>query len=319
MFWTKNEDPRPCGVNLDELMIALSATTLKVNQKGNSLVVKHTKLRTIVQVDKPGNIESEDESIKAIVTIKTYLPKEIFSLLPTPESTVAMNAMVTTGALTVEKGKLFIGSRLTIYEKEDAWRSLHFPLLLFATIGNAESLLGAMRIVFTDSEPEVITPLKSDSDWIDEDLYQVERNLSTICVCTAEHQGLTAEFGLRDGEVSAANGDHRTALWQLRTDEPHPIMGGGLFCLLQMPHQIDDESKLNRIIILLNQMEMELHDLPPHFGAWCVGRMGGNLAYNSFLSNSFHSVNGIALHFSIWANARAQWANAMLASIGVSA
>lgn len=120
MFWTKKDDPRPCGVNLDELMIVLSATNLMVKQKGNSLIVKHPKMQTIVQVDKPSEIESEDGSIKAIVTIKTYLPKEILSLLPTPESTVAMNKMVTTGALTVEKGKLFVGSRLTIYEEEDA-------------------------------------------------------------------------------------------------------------------------------------------------------------------------------------------------------
>lgn len=159
----------------------------------------------------------------------------------------------------------------------------------------------------------------SESKWTDEDLDRVERNLSTICVCNPGHQGLTAEFGLRDGEVSAAIGHHRTALWQLRTDEPHPEMGGGLFCILQMPHQIDDESKLNKIIIQLNQMEMAPHDMPPHFGAWCIGRMDNNPAYVSFLPNTLHSVNGIALNFSIWANARAQWANAMLASLGVIA
>jgi hypothetical protein len=311
MFWNKKVNPSTHGVLLDELAQLLSASNLGVKQNGNELIVQHSKLETRVMVEKPEIAETENGLIKAVVTIKTYLPKEILQILSTPESTVTMNAMATLGALTADSGKLFIGSRLTIYEEEDAC-NIHLPLLLFSTINNADSLLGAMRRTFTSAKLN-----ESDSNWEEKDLEQVERIISTIFVCTTGGLSLTAEFGLREGEISAATGHHRTALWQLRADEPHPEMGGGLFCILQLPHQVSDKSKLTKIIVQLNQMEMSAHDLPPHFGAWCVGRMGDNPAYVSFLPNVLHSVDGIAVNFSIWANARAQWANAMLASLGV--
>ena len=77
-----------------------------------------------------------------------------------------------------------------------------------------------------------------------------------------------------------------TALWQLHADQPHPEMGGGLFCVLQMPHQIKDAKKLAQLIMQLNRMEWAPQDLAPHFGAWCHGRVGMNLAYVSFLPNA---------------------------------
>ena len=84
---------------------------------------------------------------------------------------------------------------------------------------------------------------------------EVRKFLSLQCVCTSEGSGLTAEFPLRDGAVSAAMGDHHTALWQLAADHAHPEMGGGLFCLLEMPHQVKDEKTLAKLVTKLNQME----------------------------------------------------------------
>jgi hypothetical protein len=182
------------------------------------------------------------------------------------------------GALTFDGGKIFIGSRLTIYEAEDAWRTLHLPLLLFNIIGGPEALLGAIRRTFLGEEQQ-----GGDSMWTERHLAQVERYLSQLCVCTTGGLGLTAEFGLREGAVSAVAGDHRTALFQLVADQPHPELGGGLFCLLQMPHQLGDARRLNQVCLQLNKMEMAAHDLPPHFGAWCPGRLGDNTAYASFL------------------------------------
>ncbi len=311
MFWNKKAEPKPFGVALDELQMILSATNLTVKQDGNALVVKHPNMETRVEVSRPKDVESENGPIKAVVTIKTYLPKELAQIFSKPEATVSFNPMVTLGGLTVENGKVYIGSRLTIYEQEDAW-NVHLPLLLFATIGNAESLLGAMRRTFSGEEAN-----DSPSEWTEEDFEQAEGYLSRMSVCTTGGLGLTAEFGLRDGEISAAAGHHRTALWRMNADQPHPEMGGGLFCLLQLPHEVEDESRLNKILIQLNQMEMAPHDLPPHFGAWCVGNLGNNPAYVSFVPNSLHEVNGIAVNFSIWAFARSQWANAMLASLGI--
>ncbi|MFN8704930.1 MAG: hypothetical protein ACK5X0_22790, partial [Rhodospirillales bacterium] len=193
---------------------------------------------------------------------------------------------------------------------EDAWR-IQFPLVLFATIGGVDSIIGATRRMF-GGEPAK----DGDTDWDEDDFEFVQSQLSRICVCTTGGKGLTAEFGLKPGAVSAGLGNHETALWRMMGGQPHPELGGGLFCLLQLPHQIKNEEKLHKVVNELNRMEMESHDLPPHFGAWCVGKLGNNPAYVAFLPNALHQAPGIALNVSIWALARAQWANAMLVALG---
>jgi hypothetical protein len=94
--------------------------------------------------------------------------------------------------------------------------------------------------------------------------------------------------------------------------QPHPEFGGGLFYLLEMPQSIDNEVKLERVIASLNRHEMTGGDLPPHFGAWCVGGRGDNPAYVSFLPNALHATAGIATNMSIWAFNRAHLADALL-------
>lgn len=206
-----------------------------------------------------------------------------------------------------------MGSRLTIYEQEDAWRTLQLPLLMFATIGATDAILGGLRRAMGDGQGR-----GGASRWTERDLAQVEGYLSRLSVCTTGGLGLTAEFGLKQGAGSAVVGDHRTALFQLLADQPHPEFGGGLFCLLQMPHQVADSDRLAQVCLQLNRMEMAAHDLPPHFGAWCPGRLGTNPAYVSFLPNAMRNVSGIAVNPGFWAMNRAQWAGAMLPALGVS-
>jgi len=311
MFGYKKADPRPFGVPLDDLEAALAQTTLTTKRDGHSLIVTHPSFATRVDVLAPANRGAENRPIKAVVQVRTDLPRELAARFSKPEMTVAMNAMATLGALTYDDGKVFVGSRLTMYEAEQAW-NIQFPLLLSSVIASTDSLLGAMRRTFAGESAET-----SASAWGERDFEQVQAYLSRLCVCTTDRMGLSAEFGLRDGAISAATGDRDTALWELLADQPHPEMGGGLFCLLQLPHQFRDESRLDSALLRLNQMEMAPHDLPPHFGAWCRGRIGNNPAYVSFLPNDIHSVAGIAVNVSFWALNRARWANAMLSSTGV--
>lgn len=306
----RKPNPRPLGVPLDGLEKALQPTTLETSRDGDALVVRHEKLVSRVEVIPPANPETEDGPISAVVTIKTPLPEELTSFVDNPNLIGAINSMATLGAVTEDGGDYFFGSRLTVYEQEDAW-NIQFPLLLFTIIGGVDSLLGATRRMFT-KEP----PAGGESEWTEGDLDLVHSYLSRISVCNTGGLGLTAEFGLKADAVSAAAGDHETALWQLMADQPHPELGGGLFCLLELPHQIPDEVKLDRMLGELNRMEMAPHDLPPHFGAWCRGNLQNNPAYVSFLPNALHSAEGIALNASLWALNRAQWADAMLVASG---
>ena len=114
-----------------------------------SLIVQNGNLNTRIEVIPPANRECGDATIKAVVQIKTELPKEIVAGFRIgPELAGTFNRMATLGALTTEKDCYFIGSRLTIYEQEGAWK-LHRGVLLSTAILAADSLLGAVRRVFT--------------------------------------------------------------------------------------------------------------------------------------------------------------------------
>ena len=316
MFWNKKSDPNPLGVPLGDLLALLQPTSIEASLKGNALIARHEHYTIRIEVVPPATRDSEYGPIRAVVRMITELPKPLLALFhgKEAESVAAFNAFAALGALYTEQGTVSIGSRLTVYESESAWHTLHLPLLLFTTICGSEAILGGVRRSFRKEEER-----GGASDWTESDFEQVRAALSRLCVCTTGGLGLTAEFGLSERAVSAAAGDQNTAMFQLMGDQPHPELGGGVFCLLQMPHQLRDEKRLQQMCLNLNNMEMAADNLPPHFGAWCPGRQGNNLGYVSFFPNALHSVSGVAVNAAIWAMNRAQRANAMLASLGVRA
>ena len=316
MFWNKKNDPNPLGVALGDLKVMLEPTSIKASIEGNALIARHEHYKIRVEVVPPETRESENGPVKAVVRMITELPAPIINLFKgkEAEAIAAFNSFAALGALTYDNGKIFIGSRLTIYEQEDSWRTLHLPLLMFTTICGSEAILGGIRRTFGSEARR-----GGESKWDDHDFDDVEGYLTKVCVCSTGSKGLTAEFGLSEGATSAMIGDHKTALFQMSGNEPHPELGGGLFTVLQLPHQVADEERLQQICMQLNKMEMAAHDLPPHFGAWCQGKIGNNPAYVSFYPNALYSVSGIATNVAFWALNRAQWANAMLASLGVRA
>jgi len=315
VFWNKKPASDPLGVPLAELEALLTRASVKTSLKDGALVASHQHYATRIDVVPPESRDSPNGPIRAVVRIVTELPAPMQVIFKGREASAlsGFNAFSALGALYSEGGTVRVGSRLTIYEAENAWASLHLPVLFFATVFGADAILGSMRRVMAEEAER-----GGKSDWTLSDFRQVEGYLSRVCVCTLGNGGLTAEFGLADGAVSAARGDHRTALFQLIADQPHPELGGGLFCLLQMPHRFSEEEQLQRVCLKLNRMEMEALDRPPHFGAWCPGRLGNNPAYAMFLPNAVHSVSGIATNTAFWAMIRARMANEMLASMGVS-
>lgn len=325
MFWHKKTDQNPLGVPLGDLQAMLAPTTIKTTLKGNALLARHEQYTVRIEVAPPATRESENGPIRAVVRMTTDLQRKLLPMFQGRENstTAVFNAFAALGALYSDRGTIQLGSRLTIYEEDivaldgrfhgDSWGTLHLPLLLFTTIVGNEAILGGMRRTMATEAPRV-----GDSDWSDQDFEQVEGYLSRVCTCTTGGMGLSAEFPLVKGAVSAAGGHQETALFQMTADEPHPELGGGLFCLLQMPHQVKDEDALHQICMRLNTMEMAADDLPPHFGAWCPGRLGNNPSYISFLPNPLYNASGIATNAAFWAMNRATWAHKVLTKMGVS-
>ena len=312
MFWKKKADQSPLGVPLGDLALMLSTGTIKTSFDGNALLAKHEHFTTKVEVVPPAPGATTDEPIKASVQVTTELPAPMQKMMKGREieSAAAFNPMAALGALTCDKSRIYVGSRLTIFEREDAWRQLHLPLLLFTVIGGTDGILGAMRRTF-GGEP----PNEEQSEWDEDDFECLEERMSRFCVCSSGGLGFTAEFGLEPGAKSVATG-HRTALFELRADQPHPELGGGLFVLLQLPHQLAGARQVHEACARMNLLEMAAADLPPHFGAWCPGRMGTNLAYVSFLPNPLHAAPNIAMNATMWGIHRAEWASKQLGKLG---
>jgi hypothetical protein len=77
--------------------------------------------RLVIDVTPPANPETDASKICAIVTIKTLLPRDVVSMIGRPHMAAAVNATATLGALYRDKDGFYVGSRLTVYEQDDAW------------------------------------------------------------------------------------------------------------------------------------------------------------------------------------------------------
>ena len=309
------EEQSPLGVPLSDVAALLQRAGIEVHWQGSTLFAQKRLYPVRIEVVQPSLQDAESGPIRAVVRIVSDVHEQLQGVFKGRGASMiaVMNSMAALGAMYTEDGRVRIGSRLTLHAADDVWNALHLPLL-FETIGcTVEALFGGFRRRLAGVEPETI-----DSHWIDDDLTQVRTQLERICVCTTAEQGLTAEFVLGVGPGGVAAGNLRTALFHQLTDEPHPELGGGLYCSLQMPHRVVDRIRLERLCLQLNQMEMAAHDIPPHFGAWCPNRAGTNPSYVSFLPNSLHTVPGVAVNVAIWAKARAQWADLLLSAMGLN-
>lgn len=309
MFFKKKIDPNPLGVPLGEIDEILKSTTLQSKLIKGGMEVTYEMLTAIVSVEEPPIKEAPIKNIQAVVTIKTYLPKQFLKFLSNPKFRMMANNMATFAALTEDEGGIFLGSRLTIYEDETGW-NVYFPLLLYSLIATNEIFNHSLRVLLGQQQP-----IKEPSEWTDADFELTKSYLDKMCVCTTGGLGFTAEFGIEADAVTAIMG-HQTALWRMLATEPHPALGGGLFCILELPFGFE-EDKLMSVINALNKAEMLPHDLPPHFGSWTIGNRKNNPAYVSFLPNIMHKeAKNIHVNTSIWANSRVQCACATLLSHG---
>lgn len=289
----------PLGVLEDTLRSA----NMQFVRSRHELSVDHGTVKTRVTVR---TLEPDDAPVESVITVKTLLGDGAERRFAHPYMAAGFNRRAAISALSIEQGRFCIGSRLTTHVGFDAW-AVYYPLL-------ALSVLDPMSAF---QRGQIASDDEHASAWMGADFEQVERKMSEICYCNADAIGFTAEFGLRSGERSVLHGHKRTALLQLKSNQRHPSLGPGLLCLLNMPHAFEDEDKLDKKILELNQLELNGEDLPPHFGAWCRGGRKNNVAYVSFLPNPLHSVTGIALNMAVWAAQRAQLTDAVLQIEGI--
>ena len=164
---------RPLVPPLDLVLAALKDTSLSAKQDGDSVIVGHQNFTSRIDIVPPTNRESANFPIKVVVQVKTELPEKLEAMFAKkPEMTAAMNAMATLGALTIDSGQIFVGSRLTIYEDAENLLKLHVALILCAATGATDSLLGAMRRTFAGEGGK-----EEESLWSADDMDEVSEYL----------------------------------------------------------------------------------------------------------------------------------------------
>ena len=308
-FKKKKPNPKPLGVPLGDLHTILLSTTLGSQLGENRLEVTYENLTAVLIVEEPPVKEAHDTNLQAIVTIKTYLPEAFNRFLDVAPVRDSINSMATFAALTQDEKGFYLGSRLTIYEDETGW-PVYFPLLLYSLIVTNEIFNHSVRIQLGQDKP-----IQDQSVWTSADFELTKSYMDQICVCTNGPTGFTAEFGLGNDDICAIAG-HKTALWTMSSKDSHPALGGGLFCLLQLPTSFEKEQLL-KVLNTLNTAEMAPNDLPPHFGAWTTGQRGDNPAYVAFLPNIMRSeAKNIHVNMSIWAHQRVPISMSTLLSHG---
>ncbi len=304
-------DTSSFGAMLDSVMKALPKGT-NVTQKDGALIILASDFTTRLDITAFPAGDASDFTpqigpIKAVVQVRSELPPVFVS----PGYKYA-NKFATVGALTVEAGKAFVGSRITLFEHDDdAWNAW-FPVVVYAVAFGLPSMIGALN-----PNPKGRDKHAKSSSWTASDFQRVEKALSDSSTCRISAAGLKVEFGLRSGAATPIQWD-AAALLQLSTDESHPLIGHGLVCLLQMPHLVSPEERLNKILDTLNEREMTPDNPAPHFGAWCQGQLErrSNPAYVTVLPNRLHN-DRIAATLATAMRTRALWANDILASLGV--
>ena len=257
----------------------------------------------------PDEPTEDERNIEAIIQVVTLLPKDLGNMVEGKSG--VLNRMATLGALTLTTEGWAVVSRVTAFEGESAWR-------LFAPLVAASAFLGVSTLFGAASKALAAEANASQarSEWIESDFDELVNKYTSRWPCSGGGLGMSLEFPLSGDSRSALEGNPRTALLRLSADQPHPVLGGGLLCRLEMPHRIHDTRRLDQVIRALNELEGGAGALPPHAGAWCEGSMETNLCYVMFVPNGFRRLQ-IHQNVIAWFAWRAQFANAALHARGI--
>jgi hypothetical protein len=110
---------------------------------------------------------------------------------------------------------------------------------------------------------------------------------------------LVAENDLSEVDLARLGG--RTSLLQLSANEPHAMYGNGILSRLELPLPVEGSSAA-ALVSELNQWELSMFDLPPLFGAWCLGPRAPTFV--SFVPNAI-CVSGLLVNLLVWNRVRA--------------
>lgn len=262
-------------------------------------------------------IYSSSKPIKGVLKVSAVAPAVVQGAFKGRElsNLSYANTFSAYGSVFLEHGLVKFGACMSVFEEDgsDIWETVYLPLLVSAVRYGMHGILYGVGNT-SRRKLESIDDSKS-SRWSESDFRLLSEEFKERFACSFGSSGLSLEIPIARGAISASLGHKDTALLRMMTGRPHPALGFGVLCVLNIPIQISDEDSLGKSCFYLNIKQMEPNELPPHFGAWSPG-IGGTPTYISFLHNSLYEIPGLTRHFTEWAATRAEWATEVLSGIG---
>ena len=98
-----------------------------------------------------------------------------------------------------------------------------------------------------------------------------------------------------------------SALIRLRSEQPHPVLGNGLFVTVQLPIVCSLQEAAAEAAVL-NLLELKFWTDFPQLGCWHAGTRGRStgLMHSCFVPNALYA-EGLASNLAFWSVGRAQW------------
>jgi hypothetical protein len=192
-----------------------------------------------------------------------------------------------------------------------------------ALIGWQAALLARGQLE-ADSDTSPLNGVKDQTQIAENDLESaVEILRKNHLFLNQDGEGLTVEFPWDEGAVSnvflepsmrmTAAGENldlseddldrmagRTSLLRIKKSF-HPYFGNGVSSSLELPLSLEEEG-LPLLIDIFNQWEISNPDLPPQFGAWCIGPRAPSFV--TFLPNQL-CIPGVVQNLTMWGLIRA--------------
>jgi hypothetical protein len=164
-------------------------------------------------------------------------------------------------------------ARATLYAGDEAFDPIHRTLLAYAAVWGAATAVGAAERQARGQAPVG----EGTSAWTPDEFQQARGALPPHLAATldpATPHAITGAIALPGGQARI----------EVRADMTHPQHGPGLFALLALPVRFATDEAVAQACAVLNTLEAEPLDGPPHYGAWCP-QADGRAAYVFFLPN----------------------------------
>jgi hypothetical protein len=296
-------------------MIAVDDSTAVISDR--SMTFQNLGERTTISAQ-PMNVDTIDGMrIAEIITIRTPLTTlKLFD----EKNYSFINIFATTGAVVRDAdGEDLVISRVPLFEGDDeVLADFYTPLIADAArLQPVGPFSGLYHYEGRKEEYEAafvgVPGWDEPSYWGSEEFaYAEERLRAQGAYANASDTGVTVEYPWEQGAVSAIVGDC-TSMLQIRSDQPHPSAGNGLFYRLSLPTNCSDD-EASEYAAKLNRAELEAIDAPPFFGAWCTMPQSGTVSFVGFWPNLLYRPGTVA-SIAFWTWARSRFARQVIGNL----